>query len=199
MNGFCAGNPAATSHRPASTQFSRGRTGARSSDRRFGHKGRPMSLMAELLTIPTLHKLYECTSLSCKHRAQGSMNHRSLSCVLQECCSTGFARLFPTADALEVHWEARWDLGHQLLADLINRYSIIFYDSIHPASRGGPPTPQVFWFSPCKDIEHASKKNCCVFWLFSFNTHVIYTFLGIKSVQNTGSYSVVSIFSSKTT
>ena len=27
---------------------------------------------------------------------------------------------------------------------------------IHPASRGGPPTPQVFWFSPCKDIEHAS-------------------------------------------
>ena len=28
---------------------------------------------------------------------------------------------------------------------------------IHPASRGGPPAPQVFWFSPCKDIEHASK------------------------------------------
>ena len=27
---------------------------------------------------------------------------------------------------------------------------------IHPASRGGPPTPQVVWFSPCKDIEHAS-------------------------------------------
>ena len=33
---------------------------------------------------------------------------------------------------------------------------------------------------------------CSVVWMFSFNTHAIYTFFGIKSVQNTGSYSVVS-------
>ena len=32
---------------------------------------------------------------------------------------------------------------------------------------------------------------CDALWLFSFNTHVIYTFLGMKSVQNTGSFTVL--------
>ena len=42
--------------------------------------------------------------------------------------------------------------------------------TIHPASRGGPPTPQVFWFSPCKDIEHASKQ-CLQCFLIVFLQH----------------------------
>ena len=42
--------------------------------------------------------------------------------------------------------------------------------NIHPASRGGPPTPQVFGVSPCKDIEHASK-NCLQCFLIVFLQH----------------------------
>ena len=97
--------------------------------------------------------------------------------------------------------------------------------SIHPASRGGPPTPQVFWFSPCKDIEHASKQclQCfvivflqhprnlyifghkvgpkhrflqCCFNLF-FKNNIIYAFFNIKLVQSTGFCSVFNTVTSQ--
>eukprot|EP00438_Fugacium_kawagutii_P022865 Skav226461 [mRNA] locus=scaffold1781:88836:95522:+ [translate_table: standard] len=40
----------------------------------------------------------------------GCQKHRVTQELPQECCSTGFARLFPTADALDVDWEdaSRW-------------------------------------------------------------------------------------------
>ena len=96
---------------------------------------------------------------------------------------------------------------------------------IHPASRGGPPTPPVFWFGPCKDIEHTST-NClqyflivflqhpcnlyifghkvgpkhrflqCCFNLF-FKSNIIYAFFNIKLVQNTGFCSVFNTLTSQ--
>ena len=36
---------------------------------------------------------------------------------------------------------------------------------------GGPPTPQVFWFNPCKTIDHVSKDIfCCVFLIVFLQT-----------------------------
>ena len=96
---------------------------------------------------------------------------------------------------------------------------------IHPASRGGPPTPPVFWFGPCKDIEHTSTiflqcflivflqhprnlyifghkvgpKNRflqCRFNLF-FKNNIIYAFFNIKLVQNTGFCSVFNTLASQ--
>ena len=99
------------------------------------------------------------------------------------------------------------------------------YIFIHPASRGGPPTPPVFWFGPCKDIEHTSTiflkcflivflqhprnlyifghkvgpKNrflqCC-FNLF-FKNNIIYAFFNIKLVQNTSFCSVFNTLASQ--
>ena len=96
---------------------------------------------------------------------------------------------------------------------------------IHPASRGGPPAPPVFWFGPCKDIEHTST-NClqcflivflqhprnlyifghkvgpknrflqCCFNLF-FKNNRIYAFFTIKLVQNTGFCSVFNTLASQ--
>ena len=70
---------------------------------------------------------------------------------------------------------------------------------IHPASRGGPPTPTVFWFGPCKDIEHTSTIFLqCFLIVFLQHPRNLYIF-GHKVGPKKGSYSVVSIFSSKTT
>ena len=86
---------------------------------------------------------------------------------------------------------------------------------IHPASRGGPPTPQVFWFSTCKDM--LQKIVCSILWCFVivflqhprnlyifghevgpkhrflqccfnlfFKNNIFYAFFNIKLVQNIG-------------
>ena len=102
---------------------------------------------------------------------------------------------------------------------------VCFSRDIHPASRGGPPTPQVFWFGPCKDIEHASTiflqcflivflqhprnlynfghkvgpkhrfLQCC--FNFFFKNNIIYAFFNIKLVQNIGFCSVFNILTSQ--
>ena len=117
------------------------------------------------------------------------------------------------------HWQA-WRNCKLCSGDL-------FAVAIHPASRGGPPTPQVFWFSPYKDIEHASK-NCLQCFLIVFLQHprnlyiyifghkvgpkhrflqccfnlffknnIIYPFFNIKLVQNTGFCSVFNTLTSQ--
>ena len=75
----------------------------------------------------------------------------------------------------------------------------MFHDIFTPLRVGGRPHRKFFGSVLVKILNMLQNNVCSVFLLFSFNTHVFYTFLGIKSVQNTGSYSVVSIFSSKTT
>ena len=97
---------------------------------------------------------------------------------------------------------------------------------IHPASRGGPPTPQVFWFSTCKDM--LQKIVCSVLWCFLivflqhprnlyifghevgpkhrflqccfnifFKNNIIYAFFNIKLVQNIGFCSVFNTLTSQ--
>ena len=123
---------------------------------------------------------------------------------------------YPTAPIRNAHKAGRFTFAS-------NHLPLAWH--IHPASRGGPPTPQVFWFSPCKDVEHASKvfvqcflivflqhpRNLymfghkvgpkhrflqCCFNLF-FKNNIIYAFFNIKLVQNTGFCSVFNTLTSQ--
>ena len=104
-------------------------------------------------------------------------------------------------------------------SDVIVLYSTWFISSYSPRfALGGPPTPQVFfgsvlvrWWNLSSHVTRQptqTKKTiniskmvqkivfacfCSVVSLFSFKTHVIYTCLGIRSVQSIGFSSVVSI------
>ena len=61
---------------------------------------------------------------------------------------------------------------------------------------GWPPTPQVFcWFT--KNAQTHCFLTSCLQCFTVLKSAVIYTFLGIKSVQNTGSSSVFNALTSQ--
>ena len=111
---------------------------------------------------------YFCLAVACRSFGYSILHKLWLAFIERFCCflfALQLTHLWGSSDSQLWH-KGTWNrLEFLCSGEVIGSTSIrnwcdlvIWYEVvIHPASRGGPPTPQVFWFSPCKDIEHASK------------------------------------------